>query len=86
MNGEINLEKAKVASIIERVPTVEEYTQLIDAVGWRCREQHAIEIALSNSLYAVCAQINDRIVGFGRVIGDGGLHLYLTDIVVIPEY
>ncbi|HEX6289089.1 MAG TPA: GNAT family N-acetyltransferase [Herpetosiphonaceae bacterium] len=84
-NGSQPLQSPTV-SIVERVPTVEEYLRAITAVGWRRREQRAVELALSNSLYAVCAQADDQTVGFGRVIGDGGLHLYLTDVVVVPEY
>lgn len=79
-------ERAQSVSIAERVPTVDEYIQVIASVGWRQRERPAVEIALKNSLYAVCAETCERIVGFGRVIGDGGLHLYLTDVVVIPQY
>jgi GNAT superfamily N-acetyltransferase len=73
-------------SIIDRTPTGEEYARLIQAVGWRSREPEAIEIALRNSYFSVCAISNDVVIGFGRVIGDGGLHFYLTDIVVKPEF
>lgn len=71
---------------MERVPTVDEYARVIASVGWRERERCAIEIALKNSLYAVCAESDGQLVGFGRVIGDGGLHLYLADVVVVPTY
>lgn len=70
--------------IVQRVPTVDEYARLVAAVGWRERERRAIEIALGNSVYAVCAEEAQGIVGCGRVIGDGGLHLYLTDVIVLP--
>ncbi len=70
--------------IVERVPRAEEYVRLVAAVGWRERERRAVEIALGRSIYAVCAETNDGIVGCGRIIGDGGLHLYLTDVIVIP--
>jgi GNAT superfamily N-acetyltransferase len=45
-----------------------------------------VEIAMANSLYAVCAETDGRVIGCGRVIGDGGLHLYLTDVIVRPEH
>lgn len=74
-------------SIIERPPTPAEYAALIASVGWRPREPRAVEVALAHSLYAVCAETDDgRAVGRGRVIGDGGLHLYLTDVVVTPAH
>jgi GNAT superfamily N-acetyltransferase len=73
-------------SIVERPPTPPEYLALIASVGWRPREQRAVEIALANSLYAVCAEVDGRAIGCGRVIGDGGLHLYLTDVIVTPAF
>lgn len=69
-----------------RIPTVEEYSDLIRSVGWRAREPRAIEAALRNSLFSVAAQIDDVVIGLGRVIGDGGLHYYLADVVVRPEF
>jgi hypothetical protein len=76
----------QAAIIVERVPSVTEYCDLIQSVGFRRRDSKAVEIALKNSYFAVCAKVGSRIVGCGRIIGDGGLHLYLTDVVVHPEY
>lgn len=75
-----------LVDLIERCPTVAEYESLIARVGWKPRDSSAISIALSASLFSVCAEAGDAIVGMGRVIGDGGLHYYLTDIVVDPAY
>jgi GNAT superfamily N-acetyltransferase len=86
MNQKRPSEHIQSVSIVERVPTMEEYLHLIAAVGWRPRERRAVELALGNSLYAVCAETGDHTVGCGRVIGDGGLHLYLTDVVADPAY
>ncbi len=72
--------------IVERVPEAEEYLELIASVGWRPRERGAVEVALRNSLYAVCGEREGLVIGCGRVIGDGGLHLYLTDIIVRPPH
>lgn len=73
-------------TIVERVPSVAEYCNLIEVVGFRRRDPKAVEVALRNSYFAVCAEADSRIVGCGRVIGDGGLHFYLTDVVVHPAY
>jgi GNAT superfamily N-acetyltransferase len=73
-------------TIVERSLTATEYLSLIASVGWRPRERRAVEVALANSLYAVCAEVDGRAVGCGRVIGDGGLHLYLTDVIVTPAF
>ena len=79
-------------TIIQRVPSVVEYLSIIDSVGFRPRDAAAVRVALANSLFSVCAEVDINkdgeapCIGMGRVIGDGGLHLYLTDIVVRPEY
>ena len=70
--------------LVERCPSVEEYCRLILAVGWKSREREAIARALAHSLFAVCAESDGEAIGMGRVIGDGGLHYYLTDVVVVP--
>ena len=74
-----------MATLVERSPTVGEYAMLIAAVGWRQREARAIERAMRHSLFSVCAESDGVIVGSGRVIGDGGLHFYLTDVIVMPS-
>ena len=72
--------------IVERTPTVAEYLALIESVGFRPRDPEAVAIALGNSLFSVCAVADSVIVGRGRIIGDGGLHLYLTDVIFRPQY
>lgn len=70
----------------EKVPTTIEYNYLTNAVGWGTREDDIVEIALSNSIYSICAYENDKIIGYGRIIGDKTIFLYIQDIMVIPEY
>jgi len=81
--------------LIQREPTLAEYISLVASVGFRQRDVRAIRIALAHSLFSVCAEKSSdgtdagrslQTVGMGRVIGDGGLHLYLTDIVVHPDH
>lgn len=77
---------AMAIRLVERRPTVDEYSRLIAAVGWKPRDAIAISSALAGSLFATCAELDGALVGMGRVIGDGGLHYYLTDIVVDPAH
>lgn len=70
----------------EKVPTSIEYNYLTNAVGWGTRENDIVEIALSNSIYSICAYENEKIIGYGRIIGDKTIFLYIQDIMVIPEY
>ncbi len=72
--------------LVERNPTLEEYQRLRGAVGWGDVETGAIEIGLRNSLFSVCAVLEDEVIGCGRVIGDSGIYFYVQDIIVLPEF
>lgn len=72
--------------ILEKIPSAEEYNQLRQSVGWGTYESHVIDKALPNSLYSICAFVNDEIVGMARIIGDGGLVYYVQDMIIKPKY
>ncbi len=69
-----------------RLPSVSEYKELRVSVGWWETDENATEIALSNSLESVVAMENNNIVGFGRIVGDGGLYFYIQDLIVRPDF
>lgn len=71
---------------INKIPSVEEYNYLNDIVGWGKRENKIVEEALKNTIYAVCVYDEEKIIGFGRIIGDKTIFLYIQDIIVIPKY
>lgn len=73
-------------TLIERLPTAQEYNSLRKAVGWRTHQEEAIELGMPNTLYCVCAYVGDELVGMARIIGDAGLTYYLQDVIVIPAY
>ena len=73
-------------SIIERIPTVKEFYELYESVGWAKLDNEATEIGLKRSLYSVCALHKNKIIGCGRVIGDGGNYFYIQDIIIKPEF
>ena len=72
--------------IVEKIATVAEYQSLRRAVGW---QNHAVDMAeksLANSIFTVCAISENKVIGFGRVVGDGHIYFYLQDVIVSPEY
>ena len=69
-----------------RSPTVSEYTRLRGLVGWWETDENATGMALKNSLFSVVAVEHDTVIGFGRVIGDGGLYFYIQDLIIHPEF
>lgn len=72
--------------IVYRSPTLSEYRKLRGSVGWWETDETATELALNGSLFSVVAIENDAVVGFGRVIGDGGLYFYIQDLIIHPEF
>ena len=71
---------------IEKTPTATEFNMLTESVGWGTRENNIIEEALRNTLYSLCVYDGNNIIGYGRIIGDKTIFLYIQDIMVIPEY
>lgn len=72
--------------ILENIDNVEEYNYLFDIVGWGSYPVEISKKALSNNIYSVSIYDNDNIIGYGRIIGDGIIFLYIHDIMVKPEY
>jgi GNAT superfamily N-acetyltransferase len=66
--------------------TVDEYSKLVDSVGWKKIGDKQIEKALKNSMYVVKAIVNAKTVGMGRLIGDFACRGMITDIVINPDY
>ncbi len=42
--------------------------------------------ALDGGLINVSAIHGDRLIGMGRMVGDGAMYWYLQEIIVLPEY
>lgn len=73
-------------SIKYNVNNVKEFNYLYDAVGWGSYDENVSQKALSNTIYSVSIYDDDKIIGFGRLIGDEICFLYIHDVMVIPEY
>ncbi len=73
-------------SIKENVNSIEEFNYLYDAVGWGSFDEKVSEKALANTMYSVSVYDDDKIIGYGRIIGDGICFLYIHDVMVIPKY
>ncbi|MBQ6814698.1 MAG: GNAT family N-acetyltransferase [Lachnospiraceae bacterium] len=72
--------------IEENTLDINTYLNLRAAVGWKkLSEEQAIK-ALKNSIYTVTATIDGKVVGMGRMVGDGAVICYIQDLVVHPSY
>jgi GNAT superfamily N-acetyltransferase len=75
------------ATLIDRLPTLEEYRALCTAVGWGdIIDFDAAPASLLGSLHAVVAVDTGRVIGMGRLVGDGSIYFYLQDIAVDPAH
>lgn len=60
---------------------------MYQAEGWDLyADVNMVKRAWQKSLYAYGAFDNDRLVGFIRCLGDGEYDLYVSDLLVAPEY
>lgn len=71
---------------IEAAPTIDAFNALTDSVGWGRTDSKIVAKALEHTVYSICAYDGDRMVGFGRLIGDAAMFLYIQDVMVAPEY
>lgn len=71
---------------IEHVPSANEFNYLTDSVGWGTRKNNILDEALKNTLYSLCVYDDEKLIGYGRIIGDKTIFLYIQDVMVIPEY
>lgn len=66
-------------------PSAEEFVALRNAAGMKERKVASAEKGISNSLFWITLRSDDKLIGMGRVIGDGGTVVQITDIAVHPE-
>jgi GNAT superfamily N-acetyltransferase len=73
-------------TVVQRKPSVQEFQSIVASVGFRAHDKAAIEIALRNTVFSVCAMEEEYTVGLGRVVGDGAISFLLTNIMVRPSH
>ncbi|KLV10332.1 GNAT family N-acetyltransferase [Photobacterium ganghwense] len=72
--------------ITETLSATEEYVALRVTAGLSAKSLEAAKIGLPNSLYMVCIRDNTKLVGMGRVVGDGACNFEIVDVAVDPAY
>jgi GNAT superfamily N-acetyltransferase len=66
--------------------SVDEFNFLRKTVGWGEIEKNLAKKTIENALFIITAVIDEKIIGLTRVSGDGGYTIFLTDVIVLPEY
>lgn len=70
----------------EETPAAEDYLRLRIAAGLSPKSAAGAAIGLPRTIFGVVVRHEGVVVGMGRVIGDGGLMLQVTDIAVDPVH
>lgn len=73
-------------NLVAEIPSATEYMSLRVAAGLSPKSEEAAERGLPNSLFAVCIRADDKLIGMGRIVGDGGCNFEIVDIAVHPKY
>lgn len=73
-------------TIEEQVPKAAEFCDLRVCAGLSAKSLTAAKIGLPNSLYGVSIRDGQRLIGMGRVVGDGACNFEVVDIAVDPNY
>lgn len=66
--------------------TAEDFVRLKVATGFMDRPLEQVDKAIRNGLFNVSAIHDGKVIGMGRLVGDGAMYWYLQEIIVLPEY
>ncbi len=72
--------------LVDNQLTAKDFMRLKVATGFMDRPLAQAEKALRNGLFNVSAVCDGKVVGMGRLVGDGAMYWYLQEIIVLPEY
>lgn len=79
-------EKTLNIQLVYEPPTAEDYVNLRLRSGMGNKNLKRSQIALENSLFTISLYDEEKLVGFGRIVGDGGITYVVSDIMVDEEY
>ena len=66
--------------------SVDEFNFLRESAGWNKIENNLALKSITNALRIITAIVDGKIVGLTRVCGDGGYTIFITDVIILPEY
>ncbi len=72
--------------LVYEVPSAQDYVSLRIRSGMGNKDLNRSQIALNNSLFTVSLYDEEQLIGFGRIVGDGGITYVVSDIMVDTAY
>jgi len=67
-------------------PSIEEFLNLRNKIGWGELDFNMAKTSLTNSLFHVIIRDKSKLIGMGRIVGDGAMYFYIQDVIVEPNY
>ncbi|WP_299671358.1 GNAT family N-acetyltransferase [uncultured Polaribacter sp.] len=64
------------------LPSPNDYSRLRQACGFGKVSEVKSKQSLKYSLYSISIYSSNQLIGFGRVLGDGVLYFYISDVMV----
>ncbi|WP_152046963.1 GNAT family N-acetyltransferase [Aureimonas psammosilenae] len=72
--------------LVSETPSVEDYLRLRTVPPLSPKTAEAARRGLANTLFAVVLRHEGKVIGMGRVIGDGGCFFQIVDMAVEPPH
>ncbi len=73
-------------TIQKEIPSGEEYLALRNSVNWVSPSELDCNKGLSSSVLSLTVRKDTKLIGMGRIVGDGIFTFFIVDIIVLPEY
>ena len=69
----------------ESLPTPTEFIALRAQMGWGTIDDETARQTIARACFTVCLRTQGRLLGLARVMGDGALYFFISDVIVSPE-
>jgi len=73
-------------TILNSPPPLEKFIEFRSNCGWGRLDLQTARKTINAGVANVTAYDDNKLVGFGRAVGDGAIYFYIQDLIVIEEY
>ncbi|MFI3307094.1 MAG: GNAT family N-acetyltransferase [Mycoplasmatota bacterium] len=77
--------KKEDIKILDKIE-LNDYKNLIKNASWKILSDEQHLGSLQNSMYISAIEVNNKVVGLARLVGDNSVHGLLCDVVVLDDY